>query len=222
MKKTMFAGAVALALAATAAIAPLTVSAADGSATGTTTAEFSVVAGGGTTTPGGDNGTGTNADLWLVKAPDMHFSDGKVADIISGTDLTYVDGTVTNKTNDSAENADGALQVTDNRGTGAGWKLSANINQPTNGTTQLTGALDLVLKDVTSPNTATNAPVAASLTTDGNDVLVWNAAVGQGQGNNTASVDAATKFHIDANPSVTNGLYDATVTWTLAGTPDAN
>ena len=237
MKKTLIASAAALALAAAAAIAPAAVSAAtpDGSAQGTTTAEFEVTAGGGKDNPGGDNGSGDNANLWLVKAPDLLFTNATVADIISGTTVHYQSGATKTKTGDAAENQDGALQISDLRGTGAGWTLTASVNEPSLGDSKLEGTLTLAFKDAKSdfvgtthddgtPDLpATAAPQTATLSTSGTTATVWTAAAKSGQGANTATVDpATTKFDISANPGVTHGTYDATVTWTLGSTVTPN
>lgn len=238
MKKTLIASAAALALAAAAAIAPAAVSAAttpDGSAQGTTTAEFEVTAGGGKDNPGGDNGGGENANLWLVKAPDLLFTNATVADIISGTTVHYQSGATKTKTGDAAENQDGALQISDLRGTGAGWTLTASVNQPSLGDTKLDGTLHLAFKDAKSDFTgtkatetvpaipATAAPQTATLSTGGAAATVWTAAAKTGQGANTATVDPdKTTFDISANPGVTAGTYDATVTWTLGSTVTPN
>lgn len=229
MKKTLIASAAALALAAAAAIAPAAVSAAtpDGSAQGTTTAEFEVTAGDGTDEgPGGDHGSGENANLWLVKAPDLHFANATVANIITkDTDLAYVDGTVSNKPDpaDAAANSNGELQVSDLRGNNAGWTLTASVDRPYNGKTHLDGTLNLAFNSPVSQNTNTAAPVEVTLTTDNTAGTVWDAVSTTGQGKNTASVDGSkTTFTIKKNAQVTKGIYDATVTWTLGSTVTPN
>ncbi|MCX2455294.1 WxL domain-containing protein [Lacticaseibacillus nasuensis] len=240
MKKTLIASAAALALAAAAAIAPAAVSADDtttGPATDQTTAEFTVSPGG-TKDPGGDHGTGDNANLWLVKTPDLLFSNATVGEIISNnTTLKYLGGKVseTHRTGDPSENQDGALQISDLRGTGAGWTLTASVNQPSLGDSKLDGTLTLAFKDAKSdfvgttnddgtPDLpATAAPQTATLSTSGTTATVWTAAAKSGQGANTATVDPdKTTFEIFANPGVTAGTYDATVTWTLGSTVTPN
>ncbi|WP_203662929.1 WxL domain-containing protein [Lacticaseibacillus sp. 53-4] len=225
MKKTqLMTSLTALALIGAAALTPVDVFAADdgSSITATTSAEFEVTAGG-PTEDGGHTGTpgSKNENLWLVKAPDLHFEDATIAKIIAGTDLAYVDGTVQNPTGDTAEN-NTLLKVSDLRGTGDGWVLTASIDQPTlvsDDTQKLDGILSLALGDVDKSNTATPDPVVADLNTDGTAAMVWTAAKDLGQGDNQASVDGATKFHINAKPDVKKGVYDATITWTLTSTP---
>lgn len=225
MKKSLLVSAAALALAAAATVAPMTVSAAtaDGSAQGTTTAEFTVTAGDdGSTTPGGDNGSGVNKDLWLVNAPDMNFGTTTVAKIIAGTAaMNYQTGTVNAITKDAAENADGKLAVSDLRGNGAGWKHSANLTQFTNNAdktdaNKLNGQIALALTNVDAPNATLGT--AATLKTDGQDVTIWTAGKDEGQGANTADVDTATKLTLDKNAQVKAVQYDATITWTLSST----
>ncbi|WP_225047920.1 WxL domain-containing protein [Lacticaseibacillus kribbianus] len=244
MKKTLFMSAAALVLAASATVAPLAVSAAEenGPAVGTTTAEFTVNAGDGTnpdTNPGGDNGTGLNANLWLVKAPDLNFGTTNVAAIIKGTTLNYQNGDVKAKTNDPAENADGLLQVSDNRGIGAGWTLSASLSDLTTTSVDktkltdttyrdqvsksgdlLSGALKLQLTKPVSPNA--DLGQTAALSTDNQNVTIWTAGANQGQGDSTATVTNDTALTIDANAAVKAAQYDATITWTLSSTVTPN
>ncbi|WP_054723245.1 WxL domain-containing protein [Lacticaseibacillus nasuensis] len=127
------------------------------------------------------------------------------------------------------------MQITDLRGTGAGWTLTASVNQPTLGDSKLDGTLHLAFKDAKSdfvgttnddgtPDLpATAAPQTATLSTKGTTATVWTAAAKSGQGDNTATVDPdKTTFDIFANPGVTAGTYDATVTWTLGSTVTPN
>lgn len=226
MKKTLIASAAALALAAAAAIAPAAVSAADtttGPATGSTIAEFKVNPGDGTTPPTGDHGTGDNANLWLVKAPDLLFEDATVGQLIAGDTLPFKSGETGKKTTDAAENQTRDLAITDNRGSGAGWTLTASVGEPTDTKTNLTGTLNLGFTGATSAVPGTAAPQVAALSTDGTAATVWAAAAQTGQGANTAKVDAATtSFKINGDPTVTAGTYDATVTWTLGSTVTPN
>ncbi|WP_461226042.1 WxL domain-containing protein [Lacticaseibacillus suihuaensis] len=237
MKKSLLVSAAALALAAATTVAPLGVSAA-GEPQGTTKAEFTVTAGDeGTTTPGGDEGTGDYKNLWLVKAPDLNFDKTSVASVIAGVTLNYKDGITLAKTGDAAENQEGDLQVTDLRGTSAGWKLSASVSDFDNTAAtaeqlddrdaaikagdKLTGSLTLGLGAVTADNFDQGATTAA-LTTNGGDVTIWNAAKTFGQGDNKATVDAGTtKLALNKNASVKEAQYDATVTWTLSSTVTA-
>ncbi|WP_262315312.1 WxL domain-containing protein [Lacticaseibacillus parakribbianus] len=240
MKKSLLVSAAALVLAATTTVAPLGVSAAgaNGEPQGTTKAEFTVTAGNdGTTTPGGDEGTGDYKNLWLVQAPDLNFDKTSVASVIAGVTLPYKDGVTLAKTGDAAENQEGKLQVTDLRGTSAGWKLSASVSDFDNATAtadqlsdraaaiaagdKLIGTLTLGLGAATADN-FTQGATTADLTTNGGDVTIWNAAKTFGQGDTKATVDATTtKLAITKNANVKKGQYDATVTWTLSSTVTA-
>lgn len=224
MKKSLLVSSAAALLLSLSAVAPLAVSAAGDAATGTTTAEFEVTGTDENTNPGGNQGTEDQAGLWLVKAPDVHFASVKLADLIKGNVTTDWDSnTVTNQTGDKPENADGALQVSDLRGTSAGWNLTASVDQPTNGTTPLNGTLVLGFNNAVADNLTATPATGASLSTDGTPATIWSAAANSGQGDNTAAIDtAATKFTLNKDAAASKGVYDATVTWTLMSGPAAD
>lgn len=225
MNKTVIIG---FALFASGVFATQTVHAADTPATtGTTDAEFTVVAGlPDTDNPGGDAGTGADQDLILAHVPDLNFGAAKIADLIDGKTLNYVDGTVKKPTGDPAEATDGTLEVLDYRGTNAGWTVSASMDQLTNGQS----SLDATLNFVAAQQKFTNAPATAALTaqiaSDQTVKPVWTAAQAQGEGDNVAQVTAptgqaaGTDLQLAKNTSATPGQYDATLTWTLADTPN--
>ncbi|MFD1441624.1 WxL domain-containing protein [Lacticaseibacillus hegangensis] len=237
MKKTLFVTAAVVAMtAAGALVGAQTVFAAD--AVGKSNAEFNVVAGNGGT-DGGD--TGDDKDLILNQIPDLRFtlngSDPTVGNLMNGSILSYTDGAVKKQIDpvDKAENQIGAIKILDYRGTNAGWNLSATMASPSNGSSTLTGTLHINAPVTTFSNV--NVPdngkvLTADLTADGKEsAMVWNANAGtpatgdteatpgEGTGVNLATVDGKTTFKTDANANATKGQYDATITWTLAGTP---
>lgn len=230
MKKSLLVSAAALALAAATTVAPVSVSAAP--ATGQTTAEFKVEAGG-ETNPGGNEGTDESANLWLVKAPNLHFETAKVADIIAGgVNLKYDPTTVNSYKLDSdtnkVPNDAGKLQVSDLRGNGAGWTLFAAVSAFTNhtdtsDTNALNGTLNLNLNNLAANNIANFADQNSVALTTGDDAKpLWTAQTNEGQGVNTADVAASTSLDINQNALVKAAQYDATITWTLASTALTN
>lgn len=241
MKKTILTSAALLAALFVGVATQSTVHAADSdAATGKSTAEFNVEAGAPTDPdnpdkPGIDvpDTDGNLTDLTLVQIPDMHFqlngANPKVGDFIAGTTLNYVDGTVAVKhTADNSsdiENDKGAIEVDDYRGNNAGWVLNASVDQPTSGSTKLTGTLNLSA-DVNKFTSAdvTGDKLSAALTTDGTSQTVWTANQNEGEGLNTATVNKDTTFALDANTAAVVGQYDATVTWELTSgvATDAN
>ncbi|WP_203623717.1 MULTISPECIES: WxL domain-containing protein [unclassified Lacticaseibacillus] len=236
MKKTLFVTAAVVAMTVAGALTGAQTVAA-GSASGSTNAEFTVDAGSGGT-DGGDHGTDGDENLILNKIPDLHFmlngANPKVGDIIAGTTLRYADG-VTKQTGDKAEVQDGSIEVLDYRGTNAGWKLSAKVGKPTNGTTTLEGTLTLAAAISKFTNVGATGTVGGAMTAGGDNVQIWQAKAavagtdadhpatpGEGTGANDATVGAGTSFKLTPNASATTGQYDALVTWTLAGTPEMN
>lgn len=237
MKKTIFATAAIAAMAVAGTLASSQIVSAD-SATGTSIAEFTVDAGS-STTDGGHHGTGDDADLILMKIPDLRFAkaDGtnpKVADIMNGTTLNYVDGNTVKKSADAVriDGADGIIEVQDYRGTNAGWNLSAKMDKPTYEGTVIDGTLNLKAAISKFTNVDAGGNLNASLVAGGDAAEIWAAKAadataspafaGEGAGVNDAEVSTDTTFVSQANPNAVKGQYDATITWTLAGTPSMN
>lgn len=130
-------------------------------------------------------------------------------------------------------------QVTDVRGTGAGWRLSAKMtSQFSDGTNTLTGA-KIKLKNVaTKAQSGTTAPGttwSGDLTYDaqnGGTVLdLASAAVNEGMGvsavrfgntdrdGGTLTADESVELEIPADTQVYKATYKATIQWTLGATP---
>jgi hypothetical protein len=123
--------------------------------------------------------------------------------------------------------ADLTVQVTDNRGTNAGWTLTAQTGQFVFGTDTPASATDLnvsALKFNTVSNSSSGAEanpfnVADSVTTG---ATVWSADTTHvGSGVNTAEVSAAT-LSLAKSPQAKAGTYRAPITWTLTTGPDGS
>ena len=232
MKKTLLASAATLALLLGTALAPQTVHAADGDAgdapaatdvtdkpaTGDSYAEFQVNAGDGST--GGNTGTGANAGLVLAQVPDLNFGSTNVAALIKGTTLKYFDGkTLTHGT--GVDDQDGIIEVKDYRGTNAGWTLSAQLGNMSNGTTILPGTLSFNAT-TSQADAAPESTLTGSLEANvkGAAATVWSASANHGEGDNQAKVSTdKTTFTTQADAQATPGQYDAEMTWTLASVP---
>ena len=174
----------------------------------------------------------------LDKVPDLHFGTINIGQITAGNvdlnlDNNSIDttGPVKNGTDASQGNADGELTVSDNRGTSAGWALTAQLGDMKDSAGRtLKGSLTLKTADVTTDNptlNAVNPTVGSTLDIGGGSVPVWKADAlatgtnGQGQGKNTALLKKGsdTVLHLLKDPTASAGRYQAAITWTLADAP---
>lgn len=179
-----------------------------------------------------DKPTPTTGPLRIDYISNIHFGE----QIISGSDTTY------KAKYDEVLKEDGVtkkyvptfVQVTDNRGSNAGWKLQVSNDQFAAGANELTGAV-LTFKDarLNSTNLAKPDNVAA-VVLSGNSVNqdVVNAPEDTGMGVWTNTFGTVTGQDADAeNASVTlkipgetkkvaSSKYVTTLTWTLGDTPD--
>lgn len=130
------------------------------------------------------------------------------------------------------------VQVTDVRGTGAGWSLTAKLtDQFTDGTHTLDGATIALANVASEAQTGTTAPTS---TTDGsleydavNDksIKIASAAANEGMGvsavrfgdtaryGSTLTADDSVKLTIPGTTQVYANTYKATIKWTLGATP---
>ncbi|UWP77180.1 WxL domain-containing protein [Lacticaseibacillus paracasei] len=177
-----------------------------------------------------DNPDGSKDILSLVKVPDLKFKSVSVEQLATGQQtLPLTSNTVTDKPvkNEPAGNASdgnnqGLLNITDYRGTGAGWKLEAQAGELKNAAGQkLAGSL--LLAGVAKTDETDNNPTAisqAELVLEGSGVQVWNTASGQGQGRNTGVFTSAdTVLKLSQNTAAYGGKYQTAITWTLTNAP---
>ncbi|KRK46133.1 WxL domain-containing protein [Dellaglioa algida] len=156
---------------------------------------------------------------------------------VSGTTATYYAKPIAAKDKDGKDvKRSNYLQVTDNRGTNAGWKLSVTQNkQFNNGTADLDGAalkmtgqvFNSTNMDATTTPTALNSGVITP--TIGQDVQVVAAAKGQGMGtwtdsfgtyvdgneNTDASMKAISLEVPGKTAKAVGTTYSTDLTWTL-------
>ncbi|QVI38504.1 WxL domain-containing protein [Lacticaseibacillus casei] len=177
-------------------------------------------------------------DINLDKVPDLHFGTINIGQITAGNvdlklDNNTIDATgpVKDGTNAMDGNADGELTVSDNRGTSAGWALTAQLGDMKDSAGRtLNGSLTLKTADVTTDNPTLNAvnPTAGTtLDFGGGSLPIWKADAlatgtnGQGQGKNTALLKkgSETVLHLLKDPTASAGRYQAAITWTLADVP---
>ncbi|MBC1290829.1 WxL domain-containing protein [Listeria booriae] len=174
----------------------------------------------------------TTGKLRLDYVSNIHFGE----QTISGSDTTY------KAKYDEVLQSDGVTkkyvptfaQVTDNRGTNAGWKLQVSNDQFKAGTEELTGAV-LTLKDATLNSVNVSKPTNAStVILSGNsltqDVVnapensgmgVWTNAFGKTIGADETSENASVTLRVPGETKKAAGeKYVTTLTWTLTDTPD--
>lgn len=164
---------------------------------------------------GTETGTGQNGPLSLDYVPDLTFG----AHTISSTLQVY--NTTTNKP---------YIQVTDLRGTGAGWRVSTALSNFSNsGIPSLNGAALLLTNGSPISTYATSAPApiaAVTLESDNSPVDIvtaGNADGGQGRGTwlirwYPAGGAADVQLRVPA-ASASVGTHTATITWTLYDAP---
>lgn len=185
----------------------------------------------------GDNGgTEPSGDLtFLYVSPKMQFGikgeDGTINlnNPIETTSAakTYNPLVTTRALGTVAENTKLVTEVSDTRGTNAGWSVSVSADPMMSGSNQLTGAtLDLQGNAATINNSAfddyKDAGITgedATLPTDSTSKTIFNAADGSGVLTTTFQIDPdnITLTNIPAN--VKAGTYAGDVNWTLSDTP---
>ena len=171
--------------------------------------------------------------LTLEKVPDLRFDKVSIAELAGDTGVTknLLDNSVSDQgpvktgSDNKDGNSDGELTITDYRGSGVGWELTAQVGEMINGA-GLSLAGSIVLKGSTpvvdgstpqsvSPDTEVTLPI------NGAAVTIWKAAAKQGQGKNTSTFKAngGTKIELASNKTAVTGLYQAPITWTLSDAP---
>lgn len=185
------------------------------SASAKSTAQFTVEAG----------------QLALVAVPDLNFGAANPATIVNGGSQKLVDNTVGKGSSKDQSAFDGnnagKLIVSDMRGTGKGWSLSASMDPEfAAGDSKLeglsmnlaaTGSNSFFASDKALNLVGTNIRDTSTLVVSTNDD---NSGVGDTTFNLNAEDSASLKFPSATNSSFTaNAAYQSNVTWTLGATP---
>ncbi len=170
--------------------------------------------------------------LTLNAVPNLLLSNASISGLTSGTStLKLAAGSTTGGEGYDGNNT-GNLNITDYRGSHAGWSLTVGMGP----FTSLTGSetisdttLNLSMTPENMANTATPAPTNVALsggaiTNDwiSNPSTLWTAPAQSGEGSNSATTNANTDLTIGQQPaSVSSGTYDATLFWALQAAPTA-
>ncbi|MHC5252785.1 WxL domain-containing protein [Listeria kieliensis] len=172
----------------------------------------------------------TSGPLSIDYVSTIHFGTQK----ISGNDEVYyasLDKLKDTETGDINEKPN-FVQITDNRGSNAGWKLTVVQDaQFKNGSSELTGAkLKLINPTLkSSKKTDANTPTASEivLNPDGTtsaDAIVAQANQGMGTwfdtfGKDVTEAAKSISLSVPGDTAKIEGKYSTTLTWTLADTP---
>lgn len=161
-------------------------------------------------------GTGNQGPLSIDYVSNIKFGEQK----ISGKDMVY-----------SALNKDPFIQVTDTRGTGAGWHLTAAASEFQNAdkTKTLRGA-ELSFKNgevkAASESSVSNVPVASDVVfSNTSPKTVFNAQTGEGRGtwlnvwSASGDKNENVQLKVPAGAADANTEYSATISWELADAP---
>lgn len=161
------------------------------------------------TDPGDPNnpGTGSAGPLSLDYVSNFDFGSNKIA----STTQTYI-----------AKADQPRIQVTDKRGTGAGWEVQAAISPiKTSDDDVLAGAnLKLVNRSVvTNSQNTSAAPVATDITLSSSQKTVFKADKDAGLGTWLDNFDKNTSVLTVYGGTAKAKTYNATITWTLTSGP---
>ncbi|MGX7150247.1 WxL domain-containing protein [Enterococcus ureasiticus] len=124
------------------------------------------------------------------------------------------------------------IQITDNRGTNVGWRLTVKQNGAfKNGSNDLAGTELVFTNPVLSAKsgkteTAPTANPTFTLTADGQEALVMNAEAGHGMGtwadrfgDTNDQATSSIQLKIPGDSKKVAGLYKTSLTWTLSDSP---
>nr|WP_167629749.1 WxL domain-containing protein [Listeria valentina] len=176
-----------------------------------------------------DSVTPTNGPLSIDYISNIHFSTQKIS---GSTEVYYaLPEQVKDKESGTIIDRPNMVQITDNRGSNAGWKLTVKQEaQFKNGTSELDGAVLKFENPTLKSNnqSATNTPTAEAMTLTpagtASDVMIASANQGMGTWFNQfgSDLDAAKKsisLTVPGDTAKIEGKYETTLTWTLTDSP---
>lgn len=185
--------------------------------------------------PGGntdDNGgakPGSDADLtFLYVSPSMDFGSNVVNQTTASKTQTYNPKTITTTAfpTGTADTNKLVTEVSDTRGTNAGWNVSVGSTELKAGDDVISGAqLNLAGDNATIKNSADSVATGqpANLTTGGDVATIYDAKTGIGAGATAMQLNPSdiVLTNIPANVKATEAgtTYTATLNWTLNNTP---
>jgi hypothetical protein len=163
----------------------------------------------------------TGGTLALTAVPNLHFSSGRVQDLITGDLTLHADQqAVASRAAGYDGNDAQQLEVTDYRGTNSGWQVTAKLGafqHVGEASAPLTAtSIELAQGTVAGDKSAGIAVSASNFSQDASAVLA--AAPSQGSSTTTATITAAT-LALPKTPDALAGQYQATINWALAATP---
>ncbi|MBC1228666.1 WxL domain-containing protein [Listeria booriae] len=161
----------------------------------------------------GNTGTGNTGALTIDFLSNIDFGTQK----ISGKSQTY-----------RAVNKNPYIQVTDKRGTGAGWTLTATATDFTDGSKILKGSqMSLIDGQVrTQSDNQSAAPTTSDITLNNNAQIVLSAEANAGMGTwlnvyeGTEGNNDNVSLYVPAGNLA--GDYNSSITWTLEDSPSAD
>ncbi|MBA3927714.1 WxL domain-containing protein [Listeria rustica] len=179
-----------------------------------------------------DPTTPTSGPLRIDYVSNIHFGNQK----ISGSDVVYkAKFDAVTLPNSTVKYVPSYVQVTDNRGSNAGWKLQVSNTQFASGSNMLTGAeLKLVDGTLNSSNTSAMPTSSGDVTLSGDSVNqdvvnapiskgmgTWTHAFGTTLGADTTSENSSVTLSVPGTTAKSpTATYATTLTWTLSDTPD--
>ena len=151
-------------------------------------------------------------NLIFAKTSDPH-DKIKINDVLNGITLHATNQPVSQSATTFDGNNQSHLIVSDTRSHSTGWRLTASLSAFTNTTThqqlESSGSNKLTL-------TASDAKTLATLTDNNQATIVKQAT----SGDNLAATLSNSTLTITPTTNVSAGVYDATMTWTLADVPN--
>lgn len=178
---------------------------------------------------------GTNGPLSIDFASSLNFGKQKISsknEVYYAAAQTYHKYDAEGNVIEELTTGPNYVQVTDNRGTEAGWTLKVKQNgQFKNGEKELTGAV-ITFKNghvvTASDSKKPTAQAIVSLDADGSETDMMSAASGEGAGTyltdwGTASnADKSIELSVPGSTTKYAGKYNTTMTWTLTDVPGNN